>query len=87
MSNTFSRKYLPLLLACLVLAAPAHAVPALLPLLPLLWVLLAKGAALLGSLVFLMLSLIKKNRRAFLITTALVLFLLFVLLMVYYRHG
>lgn len=82
-----SKKYLPVLLAGLLLAAPAHAVPALLPLLPLIGVLLAKGAALLGSLVFLVLSLVKKNKRAFLITTAFVLFLLFVLLMVYYRHG
>ncbi len=82
-----SKKYILVLLACLLPAAPAHTVPALLPLLPLIGVLLAKGAALLGSLVFLVLSFVRKNRRAFLISTAFVLFLLFVLLMVYYRHG
>ena len=80
-------KNLPVLLACLLLAAPAYAVPALLPLLPLVGVLLAKGAALLGSLVFLVLSFIKKKKRTFLIAIAFVLFLLFVLLMVYYRYA
>lgn len=77
-------------LACVLLflsvTEPVHAVPSLLPLVPLVAVLLAKGALLLGSLFFFVLSLFKQNKKKFLVWGS-VLLLLFILLMVFFQYA
>lgn len=73
-------------LLTLSLVEPAHAVPSLIPLLPIIGVLIAKGALLVGSLFFFVLSLVKENKKLFLIA-GVVLFLLFVLLMLLFQYG
>lgn len=78
----------PAILLCLLLLPPsAWAVPTLLPLVPLVAALVAKGAALLGSAVFLALAFFKRHRRGLFLALGLVAFGAFVLLMVFYRHG
>lgn len=70
----------------LAVIEPAHAVPSLLPLVPIIAVLIAKGALLLGSFFFLVLSLFKKNKKKFLFW-GVVLFLMFILLMVLFQYA
>lgn len=65
---------------------PVYAVPSLLPLVPIVAVLVAKGALLLGSLFFFVLSLFKENKKRFLIWGT-ILLLLFILLMVLFQYG
>jgi heme/copper-type cytochrome/quinol oxidase subunit 3 len=68
----------------LLVACPAYAVPSLLPLLPVLGVLIAKGVLLLSSVFFLLLSYTRKHRKLYLgIGTAL--FITFALAMVFVR--
>lgn len=72
--------------AVLLLAtSPAYAVPTLLPLLPILGVLIAKGALLISSIFFLLLSSIKKNSKLYL-AIGIGLLMLFVLAMIFVRH-
>ena len=70
----------------LLVACPAYAVPSLLPLLPVLGVLIAKGVLLFSSVFFLLLSYIKKQRKLYL-GTGIVLFIIFALAMVFVRHA
>ena len=70
----------------LLVACPAYAVPSLLPLLPVLGVLIAKGVLLLSSVFFLLLSYFKKQRKLYL-GIGLVLFTIFALAMVFVRHA
>lgn len=69
----------------LLVACPAYAVPSLLPLLPVLGVLIAKGVLLFSSVFFLLLSYIKNNRKLYL-GIGIVLFIIFALAMVFVRH-
>jgi hypothetical protein len=69
----------------LLVACPAYAVPTLLPLLPVLVALIAKGVLLFSSVFFLLLSYIKKNRKLYL-GIGIVLFIIFALAMVFVRH-
>ena len=69
----------------LLVASPAYAVPTLLPLLPVLVALIAKGVLLFSSVFFLLLSYIKKNRKLYL-GIGIVLFIIFALAMVFVRH-
>ncbi|RMG37899.1 MAG: hypothetical protein D6720_02440 [Gammaproteobacteria bacterium] len=78
---------LALLLSLALIAPPALAVPTLLPLLPLIGALLAKGTALLGSVVFLVVSFYQKRRRGFFLALGLLSLVLFGVLMFYFRHG
>ncbi len=82
-----TRRYVAVLLCLLLLPSSALAVPALLPLIPLVVALAAKGAALAGSFVFLVLSFVKKNRRLSYLLLGLALLVVFVLLVVYFEHG
>ncbi len=69
----------------LLVACPAYAVPSLLPLLPVLGVLIAKGVLLFSSVFFLLMSTIKKNRKLYL-GIGIVLLIIFALAMVFVRH-
>ncbi len=69
----------------LLVACPAYAVPSLLPLLPVLGVLIAKGVLLFSSVFFLLLSYIKKHRKLYL-GIGIVLLIIFALAMVFVRH-
>jgi heme/copper-type cytochrome/quinol oxidase subunit 3 len=69
----------------MLVACPAYAVPSLLPLLPVLGVLIAKGVLLFSSVFFLLLSYIKKQRKLYL-GIGVVLFITFALAMVFVRH-
>ena len=77
-------------IACVLLflsvIEPVYAVPSLLPLVPVVAVLIAKGALLIGSFFFFVLSLIKENKKQFVIW-GIVLFLLFILLMVFFQYA
>lgn len=75
-----------IILLFLSVIEPVYAVPSLLPLVPIVAVLVAKGALLLGSLFFFVLSLFKENKKKFLIW-GIVLLLLFILLMVFFQYG
>ena len=68
-------------------AGPAYAVPSLLPLLPVLGVLIAKGVLLIGSLFFFLLSFYKKQKKAIYTSLGIVLLVLFVLTMIFVNHG
>ena len=70
----------------LLVACPAYAVPSLLPLLPVLGVLIAKGVLLFSSVFFLLLSYFKKQRKLYL-GIGVVLFITFALAMVFVRHA
>jgi hypothetical protein len=70
----------------LLVASPAYAVPTLLALLPVLGVLIAKGALLLSSVFFLLLSYLKQHRKLYL-GIGIVLLIIFALAMVFVRHG
>ena len=70
----------------LLVACPAYAVPSLLPLLPVLGVLIAKGVLLFSSVFFLLLSYIKENRKVYLGIGS-VLLIIFALSMVFVRHA
>ena len=70
----------------LLVACPVYAVPSLLPLLPVLGVLIAKGVLLFSSVFFLLLSTIKKNRKLYLGIGS-VLLIIFALSMVFVRHA
>jgi len=63
------------------ICGPAHAVPSLIPLIPIIGILIAKGAMLIGAFFFFVLSLYKENKRQFLIWGTL-LFAVFIALMV-----
>jgi acyl-CoA synthetase (AMP-forming)/AMP-acid ligase II len=69
----------------LLITSPAYAVPTLLPLLPILGILIAKGALLISSIFFLLLSSIKKNRKLYLVI-GIGLLILFALAMIFVRH-
>jgi heme/copper-type cytochrome/quinol oxidase subunit 3 len=69
----------------MLVAFPAYAVPSLLPLLPVMGVLIAKGVLLFSSVFFLLLSYIKKHRKLYL-GIGVVLFITFALAMVFVRH-
>ena len=69
----------------LLVACPAYAVPSLLPLLPVLGVLIAKGVLLFSSVFFLLLSTIKNNSKLYLGIGS-VLLIIFALSMVFVRH-
>ena len=70
----------------LLVACPAYAVPSLLPLLPVLGVLIAKGVLLFSSVFFLLLSYFKKHRKLYL-GVGIALFCIFALSMVFVRHA
>ena len=69
----------------LLVAGPAYAVPTLLPLLPILGVLIAKGALLISSVFFLLLAYIRKHKKLYL-GIGIVLLIMFALAMVFVRH-
>jgi hypothetical protein len=69
----------------LLIASPAYAVPTLLPLLPILGILIAKGALLFSSVFFLVLSSIRKNKKLYL-GIGVGLLILFALAMVFIEH-
>ena len=69
----------------LLVACPAYAVPSLLPLLPVLGVLIAKGVLLFSSVFFLLMSYIKKHRKLYL-GIGIALLIIFALAMVFVRH-
>lgn len=69
----------------LLVACPAYAVPSLLPLLPVLGVLIAKGVLLFSSVFFLLLSYFKKRRKLYL-GIGIALFFIFALAKVFVRH-
>lgn len=70
----------------LLAAFPAYAVPSLLPLLPVMVALLVKGALLLSSVFFLLLSYTKKHRKLYL-GIGITLLILFALAMVFVKHA
>ena len=70
----------------LLVACPAHAVPSLLPLLPVLGVLIAKGVLLISSVFFLLMSYTRKHRKLYL-GIGIILFITFALAMVFVRHA
>ena len=70
----------------LLVASPAYAVPSLLPLLPLLGVLTAKGVLLFSSVFFLLLSYFKKHKKLYL-AIGVVNLIVFALAMVFVRHA
>jgi hypothetical protein len=72
-------------LALLLLTTPAHAVPSLIPLLPVIGILLAKGVLLLSSIFFLVLSYFKSNKKLFL-GLGIILLLLFIVMMVFVKN-
>ena len=63
------------------ICGPAHAIPSLIPLIPIIGVLIVKGAMLIGAFFFFMLSLFQEKKKQFLIWGTL-LFALFILLMI-----
>ena len=69
----------------LLVAGPVYAVPSLLPLLPVIGALIAKGVLLLSSAFFLLLSYTKKHRKLYL-AIGIVLLIAFVLAMIFVRH-
>ena len=69
----------------LLVAGPAYAVPTLLPLLPILGVLIAKGALLISSVFFLLLAYIRKHKKLYL-GIGVGLLVIFALVMVFVRH-
>jgi hypothetical protein len=69
----------------LLVAGPAYAVPTLLPLLPILGVLIAKGALLISSVFFLLLAYIRKHKKLYL-GIGIGLLIMFALAMVFVRH-
>jgi hypothetical protein len=69
----------------LLIASPVYAVPTLLPLLPILGVLIAKGALLISSVFFLLLSYIKKHKKLYL-GIGVGLLVIFAVVMVFVRH-
>ena len=70
----------------LLVASPAYAVPSLLPLLPVLGVLIAKGVLLFSSVFFLLLSYFKKHKKLYL-AIGVVNLIVFALAMVFVRHA
>ncbi len=68
-------------LLLLFIGEPAHAIPSLIPLLPIIGVLIVKGAMLIGAFFFFMLSLYQENKRLFFIW-GMVLFALFIVMMI-----
>ena len=70
----------------LLVACPAYAVPSLLPLLPVLGVLIAKGVLLVSSVFFLLMSYFKKRRKLYL-GIGIALFIIFALSMIFVRHA
>ena len=70
----------------LLVASPAHAVPTLLPLLPVLAALIVKGVLLFSSVFFLLLSYFKKHRKLYL-GIGIVLLIIFALSMAFVRHA
>ena len=75
----FFRIIASVLLLCFLFES-AHAVPSLLPLIPILGVLIAKGAMLIGSFFFFVQSLYKEKKQHFLIWGS-VFFVVFIILM------
>lgn len=69
----------------LLVAGRAYAVPTLLPLLPILGVLIAKGALLISSVFFLLLAYIRKHKKLYL-GIGIGLLIMFALAMVFVRH-
>ncbi len=63
------------------LSGPAHAIPSLIPLIPIIGILIAKGAMLIGAFFFFVLSLYQENKKQFLIW-GILFFALFITLMV-----
>ncbi len=63
------------------LSGPAHAIPSLIPLIPIIGILIAKGAVLIGAFFFFVLSLYQENKKQFLIW-GILLFALFIVLMI-----
>ena len=63
------------------MSGPAQAIPSLIPLIPIIGILIVKGAMLIGAFFFFMLSLYKEKKKQFLIW-GILLFALFIVLMV-----
>ncbi len=68
-------------LLLLSISGPAHAIPSLIPLIPIIGILVVKGAMLIGAFFFFVLSLYKEKKMQFLIW-GILLFALFIVLMV-----
>ena len=68
-------------LLLLSFSGSAHAIPSLIPLIPIIGVLIVKGAVLVGSFFFFVLSLYQENKKHFLIW-GILLFALFIALMI-----
>jgi hypothetical protein len=68
-------------LLLLPISGPAHAIPSLIPLIPIIGVLIVKGAMLIGAFFFFVLSLYQEKKKQFLIWGTL-LFALFIVLMI-----
>jgi len=78
--NMFFR-IITIVLLLLSTSGPAHAIPSLIPLIPLIGVLIAKGAMLIGAFFFFVLSLYQEKKKQFLIW-GVILFAIFVVLMI-----
>ena len=72
-------------LALFLLTSPAYAVPSLIPLLPVLGVLVAKGVLLTSSIFFLVLSYFKNNKKLFL-GLGIILLALFIFMVVFVEN-
>ena len=70
----------------LLASFPAYPIPSLLPLMPLMVALIVKGALLIGSVFFLLMSYTRKHRTLYL-AIGIVLFIIFVLAMVFVRDA
>lgn len=68
-------------LLLLSFSGPAHAIPSLIPLIPIIGVLIVKGAMLIGAFFFFVMSLYKERRKQFIIWS-IVLFSMFIVLMI-----
>ena len=78
--NMFFR-IITIVLLLLSISGPAHAIPSLIPLIPIIGVLIVKGAMLIGAFFFFVLSLYQEKKKHFLIW-GILLFALFIALMI-----
>jgi hypothetical protein len=73
-------------LTLFLMASPVYAVPSLIPLLPILGVLIAKGVLLISSIFFLVLSFYKQNKKLFL-SLGILFLIAFAAMMIFVKNG
>jgi hypothetical protein len=81
--DTMLYRTIAIALLLLFIGGPAHAIPSLIPLIPIIGVLIVKGAMLIGAFFFFMLSLYQENKKHFFIW-GIVLFALFIVMMIFF---